>query len=56
MCQLHLANNIPKILLAKCNDDKREDNSETEPETFDLSQADLDDHDSGLTYAKVVYI
>ena len=43
VCQLNLANKIPKILMPTCND-KADD--------FSVNHADLDDSDSGLTFEK----
>ena len=45
VCQLNLANKIPKMLMSTCNDDKADD--------FSVNHADLDDSDSGLTFEKV---
>ena len=45
VCQLNLANKIPKILMPNCNDDKADDLS--------VNHADLDDNDSGVTFEKV---
>ena len=49
MCQLNLANKIPKILMPNCNDDKLDDKADD----FSVNHADLDDSDSGLTFDKV---
>ena len=53
VCQLNLANKIPKLLLPTC---KPEDKSEDPIDKFDKfspGQADLDDCDIGLTFEKV---
>ena len=50
VCQLNLANKIPKILMPTCNDDKLDDDK---ADDFSVNHADLDDSDSGLTFEKV---
>ena len=53
VCQLNLANKIPKLLLPTC---KPEDKSEGPIDKFDnffLGQADLDDSEIGLIFEKV---
>ena len=45
VCQLNLANKIPKILMPICNDDKADD--------FSVNHAHLNDSDSGLTFERV---
>ena len=50
VCQLNLANKIPKILMPTCNDDKSADEKNDD---FSVNQADLDDSDSCLTFEKV---
>ena len=49
VCQLNLANKIPKLLLPTC---KPEDES-NEHDNFPPSETDLDDGDTGLTFEKV---
>ena len=49
VCQLNLANKIPKILMPNCNDDNLDDKADD----FSVNHADLDDSDSGLTFEKV---
>ena len=49
VCQLNLANKIPKILMPNCNDNKLDDKADD----FSVNHADLDDSDSGLTFEKV---
>ena len=50
VCQLNLANKIPKILMPTCNDGKSDDDKAGD---FSVNHADLDDSDSGLTFEKV---
>ena len=50
VCQLNLANKIPKILMPTCNDDKPDD---VKADDFSLNHVDLDDSDTGLTFEKV---
>ena len=50
VCQLNLANKIPKILMLTCNDDKPDVDK---ADDFSVNHADLDDSDSGLTFEKV---
>ena len=52
ICQLQLANIIPKLLFPHSDEDDCDKNIDSEDD-FDLGQADLDDKDSGLTYGKV---
>ena len=54
VCQLNLANQIPRLLLPSSSPEERliETNDE-ELDKFSQSQADLDDHDLGLTFQKV---
>ena len=51
--QLNLANKIPKLLLPTSEAEDESKESETGLDNFSLSQADLDDHDQGLTFEKV---
>ena len=53
MCQLNLANKIPKLLLPTCEPEDESEESDTGLDNFLPSQADLDDHDLGLTFEKV---
>ena len=55
VCQLNLANKIPKILMPTCNqpEDKPENGVRSKIDDFSPSQADLDDSDIGLTFEKV---
>ena len=53
MCQLNLANKIPKLLLPTCDPEDESKESDTGLDNFPPSQADLDDHDLGLTFEKV---
>ena len=50
VCQLNLANKIPKILMPNCNDDKLDVDK---ADDFSVNHADLDDSGSGLTFEKV---
>ena len=52
VCQLNLANNIPKILLSTCNENEPE-GQDRKSDDFSPSQADLGDIDIGLTFEKV---
>ena len=49
VCQLNLANKIPKLLLPTCKPEEKSD----EHDNFSPSQVDLDDGDTGLTFEKV---
>ena len=53
VCQLNLANKIPKLLLPTCDPEDESKESDTGLDNFPPSQADLDDHDLGLTFEKV---
>ena len=53
MCPLNLANKIPKLLLPTSNPEEELTETVSEFDTFFQSQADLDDHDLGLTFQKV---
>ena len=53
MCQLNLANKIPKLLLPTCESEDESKETDTGLDNFSPSQADLDDHDLGLTFEKV---
>ena len=53
VCQLNLANKIPKLLLPTSDPEVESKDIETGFDNFPLSQADLDDHDLGLTFEKV---
>ena len=53
VCQLNLANKIPKILMPTCNENKPENGVRSKIDDFSPSQADLDDSDIGLTFEKV---
>ena len=50
VCQLNLANKIPKILMPTCNNDKPDDDK---ADDFSVNHTDLDDSDSGLNFEKV---
>ena len=50
VCQLNLANKIPKILMPTCNDDKPDDDK---ADDFSVNHADLDDSDSDLTFKRL---
>ena len=52
VCQLNLANKIPKILLPTCNEDKPE-GQDGQSDDFSSNQAELDDRDIDLTFEKV---
>ena len=52
VCQLNLANKIPKLLLPICDPEDESKESDTGIDNFPPSQADLDDHDLGLTFEK----
>ena len=53
-CQLNLANQIPKLLLPSSSpEEKLIETNDKELDKFSQSQADLDDHDLGLTFQKV---
>ena len=53
MCQLNLANQIPKLLLPSSSPEEELIDDDNEVGRFAQSQADLDDHDLGLTFQKV---
>ena len=53
VCQLNLANKIPKLLLPTSNPEEELTETVSEFDNFSQSQADLDDHDLGLTFQKV---
>ena len=53
VCQLNLANKIPKLLLPTSDPEEELNGVDTELDNFSPSQADLDDHDLGLTFQKV---
>ena len=53
VCQLNLANKIPKLLLPTSNPEEELKGVDTELDNCSPSQADLDDHDLGLTFQKV---
>ena len=53
VCQLNLANKIPKLLLPTCEPEDESKESDPRLDNFPLSQADLDDHALGLTFEKV---
>ena len=50
VCQLNLANKIPKIFMPTCNDDKPDVDKAVD---FSVNHFDLDDGDSGLILEKV---
>ena len=53
LCQLNLANKIPKLFLPTCEPGDKSENLDTGLDNLPPSQADLDDHDLGLTLEKV---
>ena len=53
MCQLNLANKIPKLLLPTCKPEDKSEKNINELDNFSPDQADLDDSDLGLTFEKV---
>ena len=53
VCQLNLASKIPKLVLPTSDPEDRLKDTDTEFDKFSPSQADLDDHDLGLTLQKV---
>ena len=53
VCQLNLANKIPKLLLPTSNPEEELIDTDDRSDRFSQSQADLDDHDLGLTFQKV---
>ena len=53
VCQLNLANQIPKLLLPSSSPEEELIDTDNEVGRFAQSQADLDDHDLGLTFQKV---
>ena len=53
VCQLNLANKIPKILLPTCNQSEDKNGVRSKIDNFSPGQADLDDSDIGQTFEKV---
>ena len=53
VCQLNLANKIPKLLLTTSNPEEEFADTDDGIDKFSQSQADLNDHDLGLTFQKV---
>ena len=53
VCQLNLANKIPKLLLPTSDPEDKSKEVDIKFDNFPLSQADLDDHDLGLAFEKV---
>ena len=53
VCQLNLANKIPKLLLPTSNNEEELTEADIEFDNFFQSQSDLDDHDLGLIFQKV---
>ena len=53
VCQLNLANKIPKLLLPTSNPEEELIDTDDRSDRFSQSQADLDDHDLGLSFQKV---
>ena len=53
VCQLNLANQSPKLLLPSSSPEEELIDIDNEVDRFAQSQADLDDHDLGLTFQKV---
>ena len=53
VCQLNLANQIPKLLLPTSNPEEELIDTDNGLDKFSQSQADLNDHDLGLTFQKV---
>ena len=53
MCQLNLTNKIPKLFLSTCEPEDESKESDTGLDNLPPSQADLDDHDFGLTFEMV---
>ena len=53
VCQLNLTNQIPKLLLPSSSPEEELIDIDNEVGRFAQSQADLDDHDLGLTFQKV---
>ena len=53
VCQLNLANKIPKLLLPTSDPEHESKEVDTELDNFSPSEADLVDHDLGLTFEKV---
>ena len=53
VCQLNLSNKIPKLLLPTSDPEDESKGIDTEFDNFPKSQADLVDHDLGLTFEKV---
>ena len=52
VCQLNLANKIPKLLLPTCKPEDKSEKYINELDKFSPGQADLDDSDLGLTFEK----
>ena len=52
VCQLNLANKIPKLLLPSCELEYESKEFDTGLDSFSPGQTDLDDHDLGLTFEK----
>ena len=53
VCQLNLANKIPKLLLPTCKPEDKSEEPDDKLDNFSPSQVDLDDCDIGLTFEKV---
>ena len=53
VCQLNLANKIPKLLMPTCKPEGKSEKHINELDNFSPGQADLDDSDLGLTFEKV---
>ena len=53
VCQLNLANKMPKLLLPTSNPEEELIDTDKGFDKFSQSQADLDDHDLGQTFQKV---
>ena len=53
VCQLNLANKIPKLLLPTCKPEDKFGKQINKLDNFPPGQADLDDGDSGLAFEKV---
>ena len=54
VCQLNLANKIPKLLLPTCKPEDKPEPDDDKLDKFPSSQVDLDDSDLGLTFEKVM--
>ena len=52
VCQLNLANQIPKLLLPSSSPEEELIDIDNEVDRFVQSQAELDNHDLGLTSSK----